>query len=193
MALPATDAFTGTNGDPLSGNWTTVNGAWNVNSNRIRPTAGSGSNSLAYWNADAFNNDQYAQGKVYPSGGETNSGVAVRVAATRGYYLRATTTAVVIGRMDDGSTATDLSTIGSLTIADGDTIKLSISGTVLTAYQNGSSVGTYDTVSDGTTYGSGSAGIYAFATNQGWVDDFLADNVGGGGPTAKNLTLLGVG
>ena len=63
MTLPASDAFTASNGTALqtySVNWTIQNGGFTINSNQVGP-AQSGAECGAFWNADSFDNDQYSQ------------------------------------------------------------------------------------------------------------------------------------
>ena len=67
-------------------------------------------------------------------------------------------------RLDDGVESADL--VGSsITLVGNDVIMLGAVGTVLTAYQNGSVLGSYDTNPDGTKYSIGDVGfkIYSFA------------------------------
>src|SRR5512139_2841229 len=89
MALPASDAFTGTDGTALqtySANWSVNAGALAINTNAVY--SNSADESGAGWNADTFDNDQYAQGTVVATS-SAHVGVAVRVhtdGATDTYY-----------------------------------------------------------------------------------------------------------
>jgi hypothetical protein len=67
MALPASDNFNRSNANPIGGNWTTVPGLENVQivSNQLTGTV---SPSVAYWNPDTPNNDQYSQVENYVNG-----------------------------------------------------------------------------------------------------------------------------
>jgi hypothetical protein len=178
MALPATDTFTGTNGDPLSANWTVQVGTWQIISN----TAYSGNAAfpnIAWWDADTFNDDQYAQGKIgtLSNGG----GVAVRLdSGGDGYYLSVNSAGggeVTLNRLDAGS-ATTIQTITGLTIASFDTWRLEVTGTTLKVYQNGVQRGTNQTDATHTT---GAAGMTITGSNDAQIDDFEGGNLGGGG------------
>lgn len=173
MALPASDTFTGTNNNPLSGSWTTLAGGWKIFHNAAEATA-AGLNA-AMWNADSFGADQYSQAAITSSGGAWGGGVAVRLAATRGYYcqINSTLTDIEIRRMDAAASSTLLTTISGLTIADGDVIRLEVSGSTLTLKQNGTTRGT---TSDG-TYASGSAGLFSQNANGAGIDNWQADNL----------------
>ena len=92
MTLPATDVFTGSNGTALttySANWTLNSGNFAINTNAIAPNA-STTECAAGWNADTFNNDQYSQGTVSVTNGQTHAiGVACRCSTSGGtatYY-----------------------------------------------------------------------------------------------------------
>lgn len=74
----ASDSFTGTNGDSLSTNWTVVQGAWQIQSNAATPNS-VGASAAATWNANTFNDDQYAQVTNTAATGSGNyAGVSVR-------------------------------------------------------------------------------------------------------------------
>jgi hypothetical protein len=177
--LPATDTFTGTNSDPLSGNWTTTNGAWIIFSNRAFSNT---ADSLVKWTADAFDNDQYAQVTVHAIGlGGSNYGPAVRIGTVTGYSvtISADGTELTLKRAIDvtiGSYVT-IQTISGLSIANGDTIKLQVTGTTLRVYQNDVQRGTDSTDAN---ISSGSAGMLSIATGDQAMDNFQADDVTGG-------------
>jgi hypothetical protein len=175
MPLPAIDPFTGTNNDPLSANWTTLLNAFVVANNRVRGT--NVVDNLAYWDADVFADDQYAQVKFHNDAGYV-AGPCVRVAATRGYWARAeNSTTITLYRIDSGASFNLLQTMGSLTIVNDDVIRIEAEGTTIRVYQNGVQRGTDQTDA---TYSSGSAGIATYSDG-GHLDDFEADNIGGGG------------
>jgi hypothetical protein len=177
MALPATDTFTGTNDDPLSANWTSQVGAWRI----INNAAYSGDANLpniAWWNADSFNADQYAQADIgiLSNGG----GVGVRLdSGSDGYCVNFNVGAgeAYLNRLDAG-TATSLQTITGLTIASFDTWRIEVAGTTLKVYQNGVQRGTNQTDS---THSAGAAGMIINGSGDQLIDNFEGGNLGGGG------------
>ena len=74
---------------PLGSNWTTVQGtnAPVIAGNTVQPGT-PGSLNSAYWSADTFGSDQYAQANLpNSSGGNFGPGIAVRLANSTGYLL----------------------------------------------------------------------------------------------------------
>jgi pectate lyase len=174
-ALPATDAFTGSNNDPLSGNWTTEAGQWQIIGNKAQAFNGGGF-SMAKWTADDFNDDHYSQ-CVIDYGSGSAIGPAVRMDANgNGYVISAydtgTNTADINEIHTNGTANTSIGTPFAVSV--GDTLKLEVTGSSLKAYKNGV---LQDTVSDG-TYTTGEAGMFGYLTAS--CDDFQADNVSGG-------------
>jgi hypothetical protein len=174
MALPATDTFTGSNGTAINAsNWTTLLGSYTIFGNRALGQASI--DSLAFWAADAFGNDQYAQVEYTFSYGYY-AGPVVRAAATRGYWARVeNATTITLYRIDNASSFNLLQTIGSLTVATGDVIKVEAVGTTIRVYQNGIQRGSNQTDA---THSSGSGGIASY-TDAAHMDNFEAGNVGG--------------
>jgi hypothetical protein len=173
MALPATDTFTGSNGTAINAsNWTSL-----INSFTIQSNAALGAvsvDSLAFWDADVFADDQYAQCSHTVFGGYIG-GPVVRAAATRGYWARVNdASTIALYRIDSSASFNLLQTMGSLTISSGDVIRVEAEGTTLRVYQNGVQRGTDQTDA---TYSSGSAGIAAYNAGP-LLDDFEADNLG---------------
>jgi hypothetical protein len=172
MALPATDTFTGSNNDPINtSNWTTLLGSFVVFGNRAIGQVSV--DSLAFWDADTFADDQYAQ-VTYTQNYGYYAGPVVRAAATRGYWARVeSSTSITLYRIDNSSSFNLLQTIGSLTIANGDVIRIEAEGTTIRVYQNGTQRGTDEVDA---TYSSGSAGIASY-TDAAYLDAFEADNL----------------
>lgn len=169
MSLPASDNFnTGTG--PISTTWTEVMGGFTVVSNQVTPSVGG--NSLMFWNADAFGNDQYSQLTIAGIG--NGLGPAVRVSSAgggAGYIVYVVTTNLDLYKFVNSSATLIHSNV--VTVNANDVIKLSVSGTTLTVYQNSSLV---DTQTDA-DLSTGAAGIYGGAAN-GLGDDWMGDNVG---------------
>jgi hypothetical protein len=186
MALPASDAFTDVNGTQLtahSASWTLNFEDFDIQSNALAPDAPSGYvDALAHWNADAFNNDQYAQA-VFVSAGSADrcAGVAVRVAAasTDTGYLWYSATAVgsasYLGKYVAGSW-TQLGSNGAKW-SNGDTCRLEASGTTITPKINGSTLNPPNAQTD-SAIASGYAGVSGYGdstTNK--IDDWEGGNL----------------
>lgn len=203
-----TDSFNGTNGNVLStynANWVKQNPA--VDEVIIAGTPGIGVNPASSPNADyrtgkTWTNDQWAEFTL----DSTNTlGQIVQV------QVRAQTNNTVSGyvggpnffgashhfiqRYDSGSATTLLDT--GVVAQKGDVVNLQIVGSVLTISVNGSSIGTYDTASDGTKYSTGNPGLFLqdggtpstrFAGS--WRAGSVSGSVSGG---VHNLPLMGVG
>ena len=89
MALPATDAFTGTTNDQLttySANWTLRDGDFDIQTNQVAPDDPAADECCAYWNADVFNSNHYA--KITPNAYANGLiGVATRIqSGANSYY-----------------------------------------------------------------------------------------------------------
>ena len=181
MALPATEPFTGTGA--LSASWTaqTTTSVW-------QRTAGQAaiSNTTdiagAYWNADTFANNQYAQ--CNKTGNQ--SGPSVRAAGTTqatldNYHWRNAPANEGLFRTDDG-TSTRLTAISDA--ASGALVKITVSGTTLEIF--------YDGVSQGTTvdatYASGSAGIFGYDGSTSRLDNWEGGDVAAAGIAIPILT-----
>jgi len=190
--LPATDAFTGTDGTALttySANWSLNSGNFVINTNAVAPNQAT-TECGARWNADTFGNDQYAQGKLANSTttGQT-IGVAVR-AATGGaasYY----------GFYADGSgggktflfkmvagTWTQLGSLGAA-LAVNAVLRLEVSGTTLTPKVNGSTQSPPGAQTD-SAHSSGAAGISGYSVSTSMrLDDWEGGNLGGRPPPRR--------
>lgn len=186
MALPATDAFTGTSGDPLSANWTTIDGVFQIGENNDVKLAGSNFH-LAFWDADAFNANQYAQVKVTVVGTDF-VGVGVRMASLRGYIVAFSSAGdMTIQRVDGDEDATILDTESSLTLSANDVIKIEVEGTTIRGYQNDV---LRVSATDG-TYATGSAGIVGYVIGlDSRMDDWLGDNLAAAGSTTDGRILI---
>lgn len=181
MSLPATEAFAGSGN--LSSNWTQAIGASPQQvSGNCQPGATS-DNEMWFWNADIFDNDQYAQIKFVAAGaGGGGVGVAVRCAANKGYFAQATATTVVVYRYDSGFTLLD--TIVNVFAAN-DILKIEAIGTAIKVYKNGSQIGTTYTDSVLT---SGAAGLFISATVA--VADSKLDDWEGGNTTVAGIVPI---
>ncbi len=175
MALPVpTQTFTGSNGDPLDANWTTMQGSWRIWGNQAASTGSA--IHLAYWDTDTFADDHYAQAKIYNSLGRSAGGVGVRLTGNRGYVavVGGGRDEITVYRIDAGVQTSLFAFTGiSPLIGDGDMIRLEVEGSTLRPKVNGVSLGT---TSDA-TYTGGSAGLATLGGNEPGLDDFEADNM----------------
>ena len=162
MSLPANDPLQSGSTQVLttySANWTfalhsniSVNatGAFGTNANDVG----------AFWNADSFPNDQYAQVTLTGSAAGAYLGVIVRASVVGGgqyYAFRASRgdSTYQVGYWVGGVFTSNFSGTVTRTFADNDVIRLAVVGATLTAYHNGVSI--FSTTDSNLT--SGSAGI----------------------------------
>lgn len=161
MTLPATDTFTGSNGTQLStysASWTTVKADFDIQSNQLAPDVAA-TEGGAGWNADTFNNDQYAQATLVASP-SADIGVAVRVnVATPNddyYGFYADVTNAFLFKVING-TWTQIGT-NITRPANGSVLRLEAQGTTLTCYDDGASV----RAATDSALTSGAAGVAGF-------------------------------
>jgi hypothetical protein len=140
-----------------------------------------------------FANNQYAQATVFKDAGHAGNceiEILVRWAISahtaRGYEVYWNTTAANPQLVIWNGALNDFLPLASGTggggIVDGDLVRVEISGTVVTVKKNGTTVLTYDTVSDGTKWSSGQPGIglnpfspNGDTTTAGWKDFACGD------------------
>jgi hypothetical protein len=187
MALPATEAFAGAAG-ALGASWTQQSQFANVNVNGSglgTPSAmANGVDTLAFWNADAFGADQYAQIAVKGfNAGSSYVGVGVRQkdvtdTAMDGYTFSTDGTTgaghTEIAKYVNG-TRTALKAVAT-TFAVNDVIRVEVSGTTITAKKGTT---TLDSTIDA-SLATGSAGIdlyWDFSTAP-TADDWEGGNLG---------------
>ena len=185
MALPATEAFTGTGA--LSANWTTATGAnaWDRVSDQAAPQSNT-ANHLSVWTADTFNDDQYSQYVLRDT--DLRHGPAVRCATGAVTCYLVTCSDGQLYSLVAGSYTALGAAFGAF--ANGDTAKLTVSGTTLELFKNGVSQGTRTS----SAISSGSAALYGYY-NTARADDWEGGNLGGGAATTRpayHFTLLGV-
>jgi hypothetical protein len=184
MALPATDSFTDTDGTALdshSANWTIVAANPQIQSNRVTVSNSEGGEGsiLAFWNADTFANDQYAQMYVFFSGNWRAMGPAVRCSSDNGYVFSTSANlggCVLLKRVS--GTVTVLSTVNPP--ASGTLLRIEASGTTLTCYFDGSTTGAPAATTD-SSLASGSGGLggrwwFGDAAGDDWESGILSIN-----------------
>ena len=188
MALPASDSFTAAADAALqtySANWTIGNGGFNVNAAGDYAYTNATNDNAAYWNADTFGSDQYAEAKLV--GNVTyysQIGVAVRCAAGGnhyGLYFQSGGQHIWLYKLVSGTWTELAHAQGVGAWHNGDTIRLEVSGTTLTPKHNGALITALGTVSD-SSLSSGAAGICGYGIDAAArLDDWQGGNLGGGG------------
>lgn len=179
-----TDNFNRANGG-LGTNWTTRTDANNVgslviNGSKVVVNATS-QDSVAYWSADSFANDQYSQ-FVFGGGAghQASVGVAVRVSdsSTLKYYEFEASS----GGFGSGIYYYDGTTWNTLTSTSDpvatDVVKITVTGTSLVVQLNGA--GTFSSTTDA-SIASGFAGLHSYDTfGAASCDDWLGGPIAGG-------------
>jgi hypothetical protein len=182
MALPASDAFSGTNGQALtsySSNWSLNAGNFEIFSNGIRSDVDS-AETAARWNADSFTADQYSQLTITTVSGATYIGPAVRLKTdgSANYYgLYTNPSSRYLFKTVNG-TQTILAN-ATVTFNDQDTLRVDVVGATLTPKVNGSLDANLGAHTD-SAHAIGQAGICGYGDSGigTFGDDFLADNIG---------------
>jgi hypothetical protein len=186
MALPATDTFTGVNGTALqtySANWTIQCGAFAINTNAFYANA-SGAEGAAYWNADVFANNQYAQCAHAAEASTPHTGPAVRISTAAsagttndtyyGFYANS------IDRQIFKNVAGTWTQFGSngASPALNDVLRIEVEGTTIRCYVNGAGL----VSNTDSAIASGAAGISGFDTGTGQRSDtWEGGNLAGAG------------
>lgn len=161
------DTFNRSNG-PLGANWTTTSGTFAISSNTAVVTAITGSYALAAYTGSTFGSNQYAQA-TFLGGGSWGGGMCVRCSnsAVTGYILFGIAgTSSLITKLVAG-VATNLVT-GGPGFNIGDILRLEVTGTTITAYQNGVAI---LTTSD-SSISSGYPGLNGVDFTGGVMDNF---------------------
>jgi hypothetical protein len=183
MGLPATDSFTDTNGVQLtshSSDWTLNAGDLDVQSNALAPD--DAGDSMAHWNADAFDDDQYAQATVVAISGSVWIGVSVRAHASAhtGYCYSGDDDEREISKFVAGS-YTSISYYGSGGFSVNDDIRIEAESTTITPVLNASTDTNVGAQTDA-AISSGSAGVCGYSDSEdSRIDDWEGGDLGGGG------------
>ncbi len=195
MALPATDAFTGSDGTALttySANWTLNFGNFALFSNSLRPNGGDvNTDAAAHWNADTFGNDQYAQGTV-PAISTAYMGVAARCATSAAtfYNFLVNSDAYYLNKYVAGA-GTNLGNTPSPDLTVGDTLRIEANGTSIVAKRNGTNK--IGPITD-SSITSGSAGVTGNGTGTGGVriDNWEGGNLGAASYVETGFAVAGL-
>jgi hypothetical protein len=169
MTVVASDTFTagGSGTQPLttySASWTINGGAFTQDKHTDYAYADDNAECGAHWNADSFNDDQYATVVMGVATAAGWMGPGVRLSATGqnwyGFYGNSVGSNVNAIKVVSGSW-TQLGSAGSTGFSGGDTLTLEVSGTTLSPKLNGSA---YSDIGDQTdsSLSSGYAGIVGY-------------------------------
>jgi hypothetical protein len=152
------DNFNRSNSTDLGSNWTEVPlGGFGVWNNALSTQSTGVYPSLAYWSANSFNANQYAQLTATAIQSNWNAvGPAVRVSSGNCYAASWHDTNVLELHKVVSGTDTVIGT--STTLAVGDVIRIEVSGTSVTVKKNGTAV--IGPITD-SALSSGSAGLYS--------------------------------
>lgn len=187
----AADDFNRANGT-LGSDWQDVNvngfnNYFQIDSNRVVPD-NSGDDQAAYNTTVAFPDDQYAEavvtGLANDGGANSGFGVGLRmsgaaasgVASLTGYRIMVSNNLDAVITVDEFSGGSYLGQLASWNTGpwvDGDILKATIVGSLISVYKNGSLVGT---VID-SSISSGSAGIIYSSSCSGFIDEWAAGSV----------------
>ncbi|MEK7634837.1 MAG: LamG domain-containing protein [Patescibacteria group bacterium] len=181
-SLVVTDDFLGS-ANPLGGDWTTAVGtsAMKKVSNEAGGSAPNATNA-AYWNANVFNNDQYAQIKAlgWGGGGYDSPGVILRHNGSDFYtvYVNYNASRIYFTRYNGGAyTNVGGTSYTTYTFTAGHTLRAEIVGNVITAYDDGGVISTR-TVTGADIISSGSPGLYCYSGDTTMrIDDFEAGDL----------------
>ena len=184
MALPATDTFTASSNAALqtySSNWTISAGGLAVDATADAAYASAGDvESGAFWNADTFSNDQYAQGVLNVADVLGAIGVAVRCSAGGNYYglyYQPPGQHCWLFKMV-GGVWTELGYAQNVGNWNGATLRLEVSGTTLTPKLNGSVITAIGAKTD-SSLASGRAGICGYGNKIACLlDNWEGGNLG---------------
>lgn len=201
-----TDDFNRANQNPLAGNWTCEIGpgspplpaTWEnsqILNQKVWGTS-AGHSCPAWWNADTFGANQFSQAKIY---GLANPGVMCRCVAGAGtayFYMYPDRNTATLYRFVGGS---DFQLIYSVptTYADGDTIRLEVTGTgatvTLRLYKNSILIGSFDDTAAQRITTAGKLGIHSDGNGEAeaGIDDWTGGDLSTG--ECSSMSLLGVG
>jgi hypothetical protein len=188
----AADTFTGSNANPIAGNWTRVStlsnfGTAQLLSNAAVAAVTSPQRASYYWNAQAFDNDQWSQITVTTCNGTSICGVATRESTSGAASEYQGTWVGVSGLGVNGGcriqkfvsgTSTTLASCSGIKLSSGDSVVQASIGTTLSLYFNGVLI---MTITD-SSLAAGSPGFQMFAVSA--ATDTVEDNWTGGNVVA---------
>jgi hypothetical protein len=196
VALPATDAFTGSNGTALttySASWTYNVGTFAINTNALQCTT-DGIDCAAHRNDETFGNDQYATATVTAITSGAYIGLSVRCHASDNtfYGFEANSFESYLYKYVGGSYTQLGSTAAAFSVSD--VLRLEANGTSVAPTKNGSATGTPGAQTD-SAIASGYGGVAGSGNNSGSrIDTWESGDLGGGATLRRySLSLVGVG
>jgi hypothetical protein len=184
MALPASDNFNRDNENPIVTNWTTgtlsADNVLQLLSNAVRSS--STGDTAAYWDADAFNADQWSECKIV-GGASPDGGPAVRVTVVSNvvetaYYWTPQSDGEVWSYVHNRASSWAKIGEANCTVTSSDVIKIQATGTGATVtikvYKNNGLVATLTDTDATYRILSGSAGVYSNSDTT--LDDWAGGN-----------------
>ena len=169
MTLPVGDNFNRADTSPIGGNWSTVAGLASTALVSNASTASSNaSDSVSYWNAETFPNNQYSKATIAVIVGSADIGITARC-ATNFYLSIARSTGTQLYKYTGGGFST-LAFYTHAAYENGDVIGIECEGTTIRSLKNGISQGS--TTDSAVT--SGAPGVYH------WLSTASLDNWEGG-------------
>lgn len=191
MSLPATDNFNRADG-ALGANWTTVPGksAIAISGNTAAASAVDPSMCAAYWNADTFSADQYAQvTRIFGAQGDDNWPI-VRASISAATFYRVDTSNYITKSVNGVESYVGAVFSGfAASTTSGDVIRLAVVGNVLTLYKNGVSQGSRTDSSSPITSGAPGMFLWVGSTTTNYLDNWEGGDMGGG--TTYNQSVAG--
>ncbi len=189
MTLPASDNFNRVDDNTgLGANWTAIRGSptAQILSNAAAPNIDNTEGGII-WNADTFDADQYAEGRISQRGNLSYIGVLVR-GTTNNYYLCYTDDAQrYFGRIVAGS-YTSFATDSALAVDD--VVRIEAEDDQISVYINGT---LWTSVTD-SSHSSGSAGIAVYDNiTSTRIDDWQGGNLNDPPQVARPTSTITVG
>ena len=167
----------------VGGNYTVGAGVWGINANTAYPNT-PGADSYIWWNADAFGDDQYAQGVITRLAGGSWAGLCARATASYTYYFYYTDGAQGYFARYLGSTSNYVElAFDSEAWAVSDVMRLEAEGTTLRVKRNGTTL--HSVINSDIASGSAGVAGYGGYTVGSSIDDLEFGNLGGGGAAAS--------
>lgn len=160
------DAFTGTNGDPISANWTNVSTeggtSWDIQTNSAHPNATTGIASI--WNPCTPTDNQYSEIVVgAPTGGKYIGPILrAQSGVDTGYICKGDTANGVFIQIIVAGVAGTVLDFEAIAIAPSDTLRFEATGSSLTCTFGANTLTATDS-----TYTSGTVGIYSLGHDSG--------------------------
>ena len=174
--LPKTDPFTGSDGTALTtydANYVNIAGTFVLAGNAV--SSNTGSNCLAAWNGDAFNDNQYASGTMGALGTNTYTGVCTRGSGTSGYHTWAQNGDTRFRKTVSGTT-TELGSSATAWAAN-DVMRLESEGSTHRTTKNGTAYGASPYTDTAVTGGSAGPGGFGNGASKSTITTLELGNL----------------